>query len=284
MTLVLDGVQLADERSPQLSARAASVDDRRARPPRLLLIAFAEADGRASHIERKIRAAAAAGVDLVPLILASGVTTASAREAMAQASIGADGVFLQFPFPASIDAEALTAAIPEHADVDVMTPGRIRRYLSGHDELPPVTVSAGVALLDAYGVDVRGLRGVVLSGPGPFAAMFREELARRGARMGNVLAPDDAHGSAVLNDAGLVIVLVGKPGAVDATVLAKGAVAIDVGYFNPGGRGDIRGDASHLCALAPVPGGIGPMTVSMLIERTILFAERNVAGRWAEGG
>jgi methylenetetrahydrofolate dehydrogenase (NADP+)/methenyltetrahydrofolate cyclohydrolase len=112
--------------------------------------------------------------------------------------------------------------------------------------------------------------------------MFREELTRRGARMGDVLALDDAHASAVLSDAGLVVVSVGKPGAVDATGLARGAVAIDVGYFNPGGRGDVRGDTSHLSAIAPVPGGIGPMTVSMLIERTILFAEHNAVG-WEAG-
>ena len=282
MTLILDGVLLADARASALATRSASIRERRGTPPRLVLIAFAEAGGRVPHTERKIRAGTATGIEVVPLIIPAGMTTGAARDAITRASAGADGVFLQFPFPTAIDAEALTAAIPEDLDVDVMTPGRIRRYLSGEDELPPVTVSAGVALLDAYGVDVRGVDGVVVSEPGPFAAMFREELARRGAGMRETLAPDGAHASAVLNEAGLVIVSVGKPGAVDASALATGAVAIDVGYFNAGGRGDIRGDASHLAALAPVPGGIGPMTVSMLIERTILFAERSVGAGTAD--
>ncbi len=73
----------------------------------------------------------------------------------------------------------------------------------------------------------------------------------------------------------LVVVAAGRPGAVSAQAMAPGTVAIDLGYHNTGGRGDIdtTGGFDHLRAIAPVPGGIGPMTVSVLIERTIAAAE-----------
>lgn len=90
-----------------------------------------------------------------------------------------------------------------------------------------------------------------------------------------LLSPLKATADPWLAAAPLVIVAVGRPGILSALQLAPDAVAIDVGYFNVGGRGDIdlAGGASHLGALAPVPGGIGPMTVSYLLERTISIAE-----------
>ena len=100
----------------------------------------------------------------------------------------------------------------------------------------------------------------------------------RGAGPSGVVFPDAEDLAGRLADALLAVVTVGRPGFLPSTALADGAVAIDVGYFNPGGRGDIdtRPGVGHLAALAPVPGGIGPMTISLLIERVIEFAEESV--------
>src|SRR5690606_10559694 len=101
--------------------------------------------------------------------------------------------------------------------------------------------------------------------------MFRAALARRGARMGPLVPPTAADLAERARAARLVVVAAARPGLVDSATLAPGTVAIDSGYYNPGGRGDIdtAGGTAHLAALAPVPGGLGPMTVSMLLERTI---------------
>ncbi|HET7042428.1 MAG TPA: hypothetical protein VFI13_10430, partial [Gemmatimonadales bacterium] len=186
-----------------------------------------------------------------------------------------DGVFVQFPFPADIDGDAFAAAIPAKLDVDVMAPRGVDRYMAGETGLPPVTVTAALLLLDAYGVSVTGRRGLVIGEESPFTAMFREALARRGAEMDAVLRPNMTGLARRVGEAGLVVVAAARPGIVRSESLAEGAVAVDVGYFNPGGRGDIdvSGGTNHLAALAPVPGGIGPMTVSALLERVVEFSE-----------
>lgn len=279
--VLLDGARLSAERAPGLAARAAAVTRERGRAPRLGLVAFEGDDGGALYIPRKVRACTAAGIAVIPEILPSSADTDRARGAVA-AMVEAespDAVFVEFPFPAHVDGDAVVAAVPESLDVDVMTDGRTRRYLEDAEGPPPLTVSAALALLDAYDIGIAGLRGVVVAEAFPFTVMFSQALARRGARMAPILPPESADLAERVGEAGLVVVAASSPGLLSAADLAAGAVVIDAGYFNPGGRGDIDTTAGtgHLRALAPVPGAIGPMTVSMLVERVIEFARERPA-------
>lgn len=274
--VIMDGNALARRRAPELAALAAAVTGSRGRPPRLGLLAFAGDDGGALFIPRKIRACEAAGVQVVPLLLPWSATTETTRDGVAR-MIGSeplDAVFLEFPFPPQVDGDAVSAVVPESLDVDVMTEARVRRYLDDQAGPPPLTVSAALALLDAYRVDISGRAGLVVADTFPFTVMFRAALARQGARMAPILAPESPEVAARVREAEVVVAAASSPGLLDAGDLAPGAVVIDAGYFNPGGRGDIDTTAGidHLAALAPVPGAIGPMTVSMLVERVIAFA------------
>lgn len=278
--LILDGRRVAADRLPGLQERARAVQADRGRPPRLLILAFADDEGRVPWVEAKARAAQSAGVEVRSLLLPPGIGTAAAvadfREAVVRHA--ADGVFVQFPFPAGVDGDALSAVIPRAADVDVMHPEGVRRYLAGEGDSPPVTVTAALTLLDAYGIGVQGRRcRIVVGEPSDFERMLRAAVVRRGGEVRiEPLAGDDlAHR---LADGEVVITSVGRPGAVAASALPQGAIVIDGGYFNPGPRGDVAiGDGvDHLGALAPVPGGIGPLTVSALLEAVVVRAE---AGR-----
>jgi methylenetetrahydrofolate dehydrogenase (NADP+)/methenyltetrahydrofolate cyclohydrolase len=275
--LILDGVELARARAAELAARAGRVTARRGFPPRLALIAFADEGGRAPYAARKERAAAAVGVEVKALVLPFGVTTAAAAEAIVALleEEPCDGVFIEFPFPAGVDEAALVGLIPEEADLDIMTESRIDRYLMGLERHPPLTIAAGLELLDAYGVDIRGLDGAVVGESLPFTEIFREELGRRGAAMRAIVPPDTPDLDSSLSGVELVVVTAARPGLVRSGSLEAGAVVIDAGYFNPTGHGDIdlTDGIEHLSALSPVPGGIGPMTISVLLERLIEFAE-----------
>lgn len=274
--VLLDGRRLAEERAPGLAARAERVARERGRPPRLLLVAFAGPDGRAPSAEIKLRACAATGIEVAPRVLPASATTDDVRRAIAEglAAHAPDAAFVEFPFPDGVDGDAVMAAVPEPLDVDVMTPGPIRRYLVEGAGAPPLTVAAALALLDRFGVSVAGMDGIVISEPSPFAEMFAAALERRGARMRPLVPPTAPDLRARVHEARLVVAAAARPGLIDARALAPGTVAIDAGYYNPGGRGDIDTTAgtAHLAALAPVPGGVGPMTVSMLLERVIEFA------------
>lgn len=278
--IVLDGVRLAAQRSPDLVARARAVAATSGAVPRLGILAFADADGRAPHVAGKVRAGAAAGVEVIVRVVPR---TADLHEAHAMLKALAhddrlDGIFVQFPYPDAAWGPQLEALIPASVDVDVMSPERVQRVMSGVERLPPVTVGAALALLDAHAVRVEGRRGLVIAEPSDFAAMFRLAFAQRGVQMLPLMRPTDPNLHEQLREVMVVIAAGGRPGSVRADHLAAGTVAIDVGYFNPGGRGDIdiTGGVAHLDAIAPVPGSIGPMTVSCLVERTILFAERRV--------
>lgn len=273
--LVLDGSRLARERTPRLAAKAQEVLRRRGRPPSLLLLAFGD-DGHAAHVNRKLAAAAAVGVSVVPLILPTSTTTEAAagalRRTMQQAA--PDAVFLQVPFPPHVSELELAREIPAASDVDTMNPAVADRYFEIGDVPPPVTVTAALLLFDAFAVSIAGTMGVVIADLSPFSRMFCEALLRHGAHSVALVPPDSSDLNRHLEQASLVVVSVGKPGVLDAARIAPGSIIVDVGYFNPGGRGDVdtRQGTEHLAALSPVPGGIGPMTVSALLERTIEFA------------
>ncbi len=273
----LDGVRVAAERLPALRARAAAVQHARGWAPRLGILAFADASGSVPHIAGKVRASAAAGVEVVVRAVPDGASIDDACRALVDLAQtdDVDGVFVQFPYPDAAWGAELERLIPAALDVDVMSPAQVRRYLNGDEPLPPVTVSAAFALLDAHGVAIAGRRGVVIAEPSDFAAMFRLAFVRRGVAMPPLIPPASVIEDGRLREAEVVIVAAGVPGLVNAASLARGAIVIDVGYFNPGGRGDIdlSGGLAHLGAIAPVPGSIGPMTVSCLVERVILFAE-----------
>lgn len=275
---VMDGFSLATRRVEALRRRAGSVHTRLKRAPRMALVAFGDELGRALHVARKLKAAAAADVDAKPLILPPRATTNDALRAVATLADDprVDGIFLQFPFPSGIDGDTLAAALPAAKDIDVMSPTLSAQYLTDESALPPVTVSAALALFDDYHVRISGRTGVVVAEDSPFARMFRLAFARRGAETMRLLSPDAPDLQDRVKRADLVIVAAGRPAIVRSEHLTKGTVVVDAGYFNPGGQGDVdvAGGTRHLDAIAPVPGSIGPMTVSCLIERTIVFAER----------
>ncbi|CAN5724941.1 bifunctional methylenetetrahydrofolate dehydrogenase/methenyltetrahydrofolate cyclohydrolase FolD [soil metagenome] len=273
--VILDGRAFAAQRAPQLAARGAVVTAQRGRAPLLLIVAFGDPAGYAPHVRGKVRSCAGCGVDCELVVLPPGTGTAEAVHRMRAAidAVHPDGVFVQFPFPADIDGDALAVEIPVACDVDIMTPVREQQFLLG-DGLPPVTVSAALLLLDEQDIDIAGRHGIVVADASPFADMFRAALERRGALLAPLVDPSADGLPARAAAAELVVAAAGSPGMLSSRLLRPGCVAIDVGYFNPGGRGDIDTSAgiAQLAALMPVPGGIGPMTVSALVERVIDFA------------
>ena len=268
--VLLDGRAFAERRGPDQAARAARVRAVRGRAPGVHIVGFGVGGVMPTSIARKLRACEAAGVIPSADVLDASATTAGILAAMRRTPADADGLFLEFPFPNGVDEDAVVAALPVELDVDIMSAARTAAFFTGEGP-PPVTVSAGLGLLDDGGVSISGLQGAVVAEPTPFARMFAEALSRRGADM-RLVAPAAARAA---RDAGVVVVCAARPGLLRSEDLSPGAVVIDAGYFNPGGRGDVdtRGGIGHLGALAPVPGGIGPATITMLVERVIEFAE-----------
>lgn len=275
--LILDGRNLAERRLPALRSRANSVREARGTPPCLLLVAVRDPGGRVPWIARKVRAGARAGVEVRSLVLEPDLDTTAAVAALERATgdTRPNGILLQFPFPPGIDLDVLSAAVPLDADVDAMKPERFRAFMAGKVGRPPATVAATLALLDEAGVALGGREGVAVAEERPFTSMLCEALTRRGARIG-IASPDSKEFGDRLRASTLVVTAAHRAGIVRSSELAPGSVVVDGGYFNPGGVGDldVSDGVDHLEALAPVPGGVGPMTISTLLEAVIEAAEK----------
>jgi methylenetetrahydrofolate dehydrogenase (NADP+) / methenyltetrahydrofolate cyclohydrolase len=274
--VILDGTALAARRRSAITARAADVLLRRGQPPTLLIVAFEDEERRVPHVAKKVRESRDLGIHTVLLAVAPDESTDDVLTAMRRATAEhePDAVFVQVPIPDELDSAAIISGIPHSRDVDVMTPGRVARYLESATEFPPVTVEAAMTLLDAYDVETVGRRGVMVAAGSPFAHTFREALIRRGARAVDLLDPSDARLDQRTARADLIVAAAGVPSLLQSASLSPRTVALDIGYFNAGGRGDIElNGIEHLDAIMPVPGGVGPMTVSVLLERVVQFAE-----------
>lgn len=276
--LILDGSTVARNRVPRLRARAHAVLEARGTAPRLLLLAFEGPDGDAPWVSAKLRACSETGVDVRTLILPRDVDPYDARITFkdSAADARADGVFVQIPFPPDFDGGVLAASIPAETDIDVMSPDLVQRFIDGRHLKPPLTVTATLTLLEVHSIGLSGHVAVIVGDPTLFNRMFHAALDRRGAEA-VIVTPSSPDLTARLSEATLVVTSVARPGSIESRDLAPDAVVIDGGYFNPGGVGDVNLSygIDHLKALAPVPGGIGPMTVSALIEAVVSEAEES---------
>jgi methylenetetrahydrofolate dehydrogenase (NADP+)/methenyltetrahydrofolate cyclohydrolase len=186
------------------------------------------------------------------------------------------GILLQLPLPGHLDADDLTARIAPAKDVDGLTPTSAAALVQGRPGLVPCTPAGVMELLDHAGVELEGARAVVLG---------RSQLV--GKPVASLLLAANAtvthcHSrtrdlAAVCREADVVIAAVGRPTTVTAEMVRPGAVVIDVGT-NRGEDGGLVGDvefdrvAEVAGAITPVPGGVGPMTIAMLLSNTVRAA------------
>jgi len=195
------------------------------------------------------------------------------------------GILVQLPLPKGLDVEAVIDAIPPNKDADGLHPVNQGRMMAGRSGLRPCTPLGIMRLLDEAQVRLEGARAVVVGRSvlvgKPVALMLLERHATvtmchsRTTDLGGEIGRAD-----------VVIAAAGQAGLVRGEWIAPGAVVIDVGT-NRGPDGKLCGDVDFAAARAraraitPVPGGVGPMTVAMLLENTVTAAEWAVAARAA---
>jgi len=275
VTCLLDGRLLAARLEARLAPRAARVAMRLGRVP--TLVSVLDGAHAASRRQAALKAAAAERAGMRVLVEAlqpesDTQATSTVLERLAT-DPGVDGILLQYPLPAAVDGDAAAAALAPDKDLDVSGPAALARFAAGGPA--PAAAAALMALFRHYGIHVAGLPTLVVGRGTLHDQPFAVRLRRAGARVACV-PPDDPALPAQLGTARLVVAAVGSPGAVAARHLQPGTVLVDAGYFNAGGLGDVDlTDAPPLHALVPAPGGIGPMTVAVLLTRTLRAAEHS---------
>jgi methylenetetrahydrofolate dehydrogenase (NADP+)/methenyltetrahydrofolate cyclohydrolase len=201
-----------------------------------------------------------------------------------------DGILIQSPLPAHMDEEALTDMIRPTKDVDGFHPQNLGRLVQGRtDGMLPCTPSGVMRMLDWAGIQLKGKRAVVLGRSrivGMPAALL---LAARGADATVTVAHSKTEDlPLVCAEADVLVAAVGRPEMVQPEWVKPGAVVVDVGINRVedatrerGWRlaGDVAPEVENVASwLSPVPGGVGPMTIAMLMENTVRSAEWRRAG------
>jgi len=189
-----------------------------------------------------------------------------------------DGILVETPAPADCPAERLFGALAPEKDVEGATPANLGRLYLGESGFPrPCTAAAALFLLDWYGLGaLRGIRATVL-GQGPVVGRaISLMLFHREATPSMVhIRTEEGYKRSLVEGADLVVSAVGRPGLVCPEGIRPGAVLVDVGItVTPEG---LKGDVDPRCApvasaWTPVPGGVGPVTVSILLANLLLCA------------
>lgn len=188
-----------------------------------------------------------------------------------------DGILVQLPLPAHLDAEDVVEEIDPAKDVDGLHPFSLGRLMLGRPGLRPCTPSGVMRILEHYGIPTEGARAVVIGRSflvgRPLAMMLSERGADATVSVAHSRTGDLA---SVTKEADILVVAAGVAGLVGPEHVKQGAAVIDVGFnrTDDGPRGDARFDEllEVAGAITPVPGGVGPMTRAMLLANTLRAA------------
>ena len=276
---IIDGKQTAAEVRAQLRVRAAAFEEKYGRKVGLAVVLIGEDPASQVYVRNKIKGCEDAGIRSFAHYLPADVTQAQAEELVrALASDEAvHGILVQLPLPKHLDAEGILACIPAAKDVDGFSAENIGRLALNEEGTVACTPLGVMELLRRYHVETRGKRAVIIG---------RSNIV--GRPMALLLLNADAtvtvcHSRTVnlaeeCARADILVAAIGKPNFITADMVKEGAVVIDVGINRVDGKliGDVDFAAVSQKAslITPVPGGVGPMTIAMLLQNAISCAER----------
>jgi methylenetetrahydrofolate dehydrogenase (NADP+)/methenyltetrahydrofolate cyclohydrolase len=276
---VIDGSRVARDVRAAVASGVARLIARGGRAPGLATVLIGDDPASEVYVRNKRRACADAGMLDLHRRLAADVTQEEAAQVITelQADEAVSGILLQLPAPAHLDADELVARIGHDKDVDGLTIQNAGLLAQGRPGLRPCTPSGVIALLDDRQVDLRGVEAVVIGRSALVGKPMAQLLLERNATV-TVCHSGTRDLASVCRRADLLVVAVGQRGLIGRDSVKPGAIVIDVGiHRSPDGlRGDVLTEevASVASAITPVPGGVGPMTIAMLLSNTLTAARR----------
>jgi methylenetetrahydrofolate dehydrogenase (NADP+)/methenyltetrahydrofolate cyclohydrolase len=262
--------------------------------PTLVGFLVGEDPGSASYVRLKEKAASEVGLKAEMVRLPTGCSQEKLRARLSEISqrAGVHGIFVQLPLPPQIDESAVLSLIAPEKDIDGFHPVNVGRAWLGEESFAPATPAGIIELLRRTGyTDLRRRHAVIVNTDSlvgkPTAALLLQDHI--GADV-TICHPDSPDVGEWTRRADLLVVSVNRPRFITADMVKVGVIAVDFGsnYIDdvsaPQGQrlvGDIDFEAvrAKAEAITPVPGGLGPMTVTMLLAHTVIAAERSCGRR-----
>jgi methylenetetrahydrofolate dehydrogenase (NADP+)/methenyltetrahydrofolate cyclohydrolase len=276
---LLDGVTLSKKIRTEITARAAIVTAKGTRPG-LAVIVVGDNPASAVYVRNKVKACEEVGFHSVLERYEAEMNEEAllARIATLNADPAIHGILVQLPLPAHIASERVLEAIAPQKDVDGFHVANAGALMVGAPEFKPCTPYGCMKLLESIEYPLRGARAVVVGASNIVGKPMAMLLLQAGATVTicNSKTRDLAHHT---KDADVLVVATGKPKMITGDMVKSGSVVIDVGINRlPDGKlcGDVDFDTAKYIAgwITPVPGGVGPMTITMLLMNTLEAAEK----------
>ncbi len=290
---VLDGRSLATRIEDSLRAEVETFAAMFRHRPRLVVVLVGDLAASASYVKSKSAAAARVGIDSEVVAAPATATTAelvALVESIARGERGrADGILVQLPLPDHVDSVAVLDAVPPQLDVDGFHPENAGLLSQGRPRFVPCTAAGVQRLLIDAEIETAGRHAVIV---GRSDIVGKPLALLLSAKAPSTAAPPARHGcdatvtlchsrsadlATLTRQADILVAAVGRPKMITAEMVKPGAAVIDVGINRVDGRlvGDVDFESVSQVAgqITPVPGGVGPLTVAMLLANTLLAAE-----------
>ena len=285
---LIDGKELARSLRGEIAAGVAGLKAEKGVTPGLAVILVGDNPASVSYVTAKKKACAEAGMLSREIRLPAETTeeelVARVKELNADPEI--HGILVQLPVPKHIRDKAVIDAIAPEKDVDGFTPVNVGKMMIGDECFLPCTPHGIIKLIEFSGMDIRGKHAVVIGRSNivgkPVAALLARKETNATVTLCHTGTPDVGH---FTRDADIVVVAAGRPNTLTGDMLKDGAVVIDVGVnripddtnpkgFRLVGDADFESCSKVAGAITPVPGGVGPMTITMLLWNTLESARR----------
>lgn len=280
---LIDGKQLAANLRGEIAAGVAALKAEKGVTPGLAVILVGDNPASVSYVTAKEKACAEAGMYSREIRMPATIAESELLDKIA--ALNADpaihGILVQLPLPKGFDEKKVIRAIAPEKDVDGFTPINVGKMLIGEPCFLPCTPHGIIKLIEFSGMDVRGKHAVVIGRSNivgkPVAVLLSRKETNATVTLCHTGTPDI---SKFTKEADVVVVAAGRPNTVTGDMLKEGAVVIDVGVnhvpdatkprgYRLVGDADFESCAQVASAITPVPGGVGPMTITMLLWNTL---------------
>lgn len=283
MAQIIDGKALSLSLKEEMKGRILDLQSRFGRKPCLAVIIVGDNPASRSYVRGKIKAAEFVGMDSRLVELPEDVSESALLDTIAGLNDDAlvDGVLVQLPLPKHIDEDRVIDAISFEKDVDGFHPQNVSRLWLGRPCIVPCTPKGIITMIESTGISISGKKAVVVGRSNIVGKPVAKLLLDRNATV-TIAHSRTADLKAECLEADILVAAVGRPEMIKGDMVKPGAVVIDVGINripvvkedgSEGSRlvGDVDfASASEVASfITPVPGGVGPMTITMLMENTI---------------
>jgi methylenetetrahydrofolate dehydrogenase (NADP+)/methenyltetrahydrofolate cyclohydrolase len=274
--LILDGNHVANSIKESLVQRIRTLSDRGITPC-LATILVGDNPASATYVRMKGNACRRLGIESKRIALPTDTTTEQLIKSIQQLNEDpkVHGILLQHPVPNQIDERAAFEAIDINKDVDGVTSLGFAQNAFGFAAYPSCTPAAIIAILDYYNIPIEGKHAVVVGRSPILGKPVSLMLLNRNATVTTCHSKTrDLPRLIQLGD--VIVAAVGKPNFIKGAWIKEGAIILDAGY-NEGNIGDVDYESClvHASAITPVPAGVGPVTIAILLKHTVDSAEKS---------